>query len=100
VYDPSRVRLFAWPVCRGCRLCPCNVWVWRLVCVGVRVGSADPRVGDFIPFRDAAFGLCTYTLTILDCLRGVRRAMACGLFNFATYVCINACGCCWAGVRG
>mgnify|MGYP003876917689 CR=1 FL=1 len=27
----------------------------------------------FIPFRDAAFGLCTYTITLLDCFRALEK---------------------------
>ncbi len=27
----------------------------------------------FLPYRDAAFGNCTYDLTILDCLQGIRK---------------------------
>merc|ERR1739838_168740 len=33
----------------------------------------------YIPFRDAAFGTCTYNLTILDCLHAIDRALT---FNF------------------
>ena len=27
----------------------------------------------FIPFRDAAFGLCSYTITLLDCFRALEK---------------------------
>jgi len=33
----------------------------------------------YLPFRDAAYGPCTYNLTILDCLHAVDRAIT---FNF------------------
>ena len=36
----------------------------------------------FPPFHDASPCVCTYNLTILDCLRGLYRARACKFFNF------------------
>lgn len=36
----------------------------------------------FPPFHDASPCVCTYNLTILDCLRGTRKARDCGFFNF------------------
>uniref|UniRef100_A0A8C8HCN6 Dual specificity protein phosphatase CDC14A n=2 Tax=Oncorhynchus tshawytscha TaxID=74940 RepID=A0A8C8HCN6_ONCTS len=39
----------------------------------------------YLPFRDAALGDCTYNLTILDCLQGIRKALQCGFFNFETF---------------
>ncbi|XP_030630119.1 cell division cycle 14Aa [Chanos chanos] len=39
----------------------------------------------YLPFRDAAFGECTYNLTILDCLQGIRKALQHGFFNFETF---------------
>jgi cell division cycle 14 len=47
-----------------------------------------PFVGSpqLIHFRDAAFTICTYNLTVLDCLRGVSRAKASNfLNNFASF---------------
>jgi cell division cycle 14 len=38
-----------------------------------------------IPFRDAAFGLCTYPLTVLDCLRALDKARAAGVFDLRTF---------------
>lgn len=35
------------------------------------VGGNSPN---FVPFRDASFGVSVYTITILDCLRAVKRA--------------------------
>ena len=64
-----------------------------------RVGWTDPRVGDFVPFRDAAFGLCTYALTILDCLRGVQKAITCSLFSYSRYGRVGR-QTRWFGVRG
>ncbi|TSS97521.1 Dual specificity protein phosphatase CDC14AB [Bagarius yarrelli] len=39
----------------------------------------------YLPFRDAAFGNCTYNLTILDCLQGIRKALQHGFFDFQTF---------------
>jgi cell division cycle 14 len=47
-----------------------------------------PFIGgpQLIHFRDAAFTICTYNLTVLDCLRGVARAKASNfLDNFANF---------------
>uniref|UniRef100_A0A8D0HK08 Cell division cycle 14A n=1 Tax=Sphenodon punctatus TaxID=8508 RepID=A0A8D0HK08_SPHPU len=44
-------------------------------------GSNPP----YIPFRDASFGNCTYNLTILDCLQGIRKALQHGFFDFKTF---------------
>ncbi|MEQ2210074.1 Dual specificity protein phosphatase cdc14ab, partial [Xenoophorus captivus] len=34
---------------------------------------------------DAAFGNCTYNLTVLDCLQGIRKALQHGFFDFETF---------------
>lgn len=39
----------------------------------------------FSPFRDAAFGLCTYTLTVLDCLRAVEAAKHHRMLDYDTF---------------
>uniref|UniRef100_A0A8C2PYZ5 Uncharacterized protein n=1 Tax=Cyprinus carpio TaxID=7962 RepID=A0A8C2PYZ5_CYPCA len=39
----------------------------------------------YLPFRDAAFGNCTYDLTILDCLQGIRKALQHGFFDFENF---------------
>ncbi|XP_053179104.1 dual specificity protein phosphatase CDC14AB isoform X1 [Scomber japonicus] len=39
----------------------------------------------YLPFRDASFGSCTYNLTVLDCLQGIRKALQHGFFNFETF---------------
>eukprot|EP00063_Salmo_salar_P096656 XP_014071491.1 PREDICTED: dual specificity protein phosphatase CDC14A-like isoform X4 [Salmo salar] len=39
----------------------------------------------YLPFRDASFGSCTYNLTILDCLQGIRKALQHGFFDFETF---------------
>ncbi|XP_020945790.1 dual specificity protein phosphatase CDC14A isoform X3 [Sus scrofa] len=41
-------------------------------------GSNPP----YLPFRDASFGNCTYNLTILDCLQGIRKRVENGDFNW------------------
>ncbi|KAJ6658411.1 hypothetical protein lerEdw1_020115, partial [Lerista edwardsae] len=44
-------------------------------------GSNPP----YLPFRDASFGNCTYNLTILDCLQGLKKALQHGFVDFATF---------------
>lgn len=39
----------------------------------------------YLPFRDASFGNCTFNLTILDCLQGIRKALQHGFFDFETF---------------
>ncbi|XP_066548666.1 dual specificity protein phosphatase CDC14AB isoform X2 [Amia ocellicauda] len=39
----------------------------------------------YLPFRDASFGNCTYNLTILDCLQGIRKALQHGFFDFEMF---------------
>ncbi|XP_017656022.1 dual specificity protein phosphatase CDC14A isoform X5 [Nannospalax galili] len=35
--------------------------------------------------KDASFGNCTYNLTILDCLQGIRKGLQHGFFDFETF---------------
>ncbi|KAI8805505.1 dual specificity protein phosphatase [Cladochytrium replicatum] len=35
----------------------------------------------FVPYRDAGYGAATYHITILDCLRGLHKALVVGLIN-------------------
>ncbi|XP_042318966.1 dual specificity protein phosphatase CDC14A isoform X1 [Sceloporus undulatus] len=44
-------------------------------------GSNPP----YLPFRDASFGNCTYNLTILDCLQGIKKALQHGFVDFKTF---------------
>ena len=37
------------------------------------------------PYRDAAFGVCTYPLLVLDVVRGVRRALALGHLDYRNF---------------
>ncbi|KAM6921671.1 dual specificity protein phosphatase CDC14AB [Xenentodon cancila] len=39
----------------------------------------------YLPFRDASFGNCTYSLTVLDCLQGIRKALQHGFFDFESF---------------
>jgi cell division cycle 14 len=39
----------------------------------------------FPPFHDASPCVCTYNLTILDCLRGIRKALDCGFFDLDNF---------------
>eukprot|EP00923_Selenidium_pygospionis_P042970 GHVN01074087.1.p1 GENE.GHVN01074087.1~~GHVN01074087.1.p1 ORF type:complete len:381 (-),score=44.07 GHVN01074087.1:1279-2421(-) len=42
---------------------------------------------DFVPFRDATYGICSCNLTILDCLKGLDYAMKLGWFNYQLFDC-------------
>ncbi|KAM6454147.1 dual specificity protein phosphatase CDC14A isoform 2-T2 [Liasis olivaceus] len=44
-------------------------------------GSNPP----YLPFRDASFGNCTYSLSILDCLQGLKKALQHGFIDFKTF---------------
>ena len=37
------------------------------------------------PFRDAAFSVCPYTITIIDVLQGMEKAISCGHFNYESF---------------
>jgi len=39
----------------------------------------------YLPFRDASFGQCTYNLTLLDCLHGLRKAIQFNFLDFAAF---------------
>lgn len=39
----------------------------------------------YLPFRDASFGNCTFNLTVLDCLQGIKKALQHGFFDFETF---------------
>ncbi|XP_028269135.1 dual specificity protein phosphatase CDC14B isoform X4 [Parambassis ranga] len=39
----------------------------------------------YIPFRDASFGTCMYNLNILDCLRGIHKALQYGWLDFSNF---------------
>uniref|UniRef100_A0AAQ5YEJ3 protein-tyrosine-phosphatase n=1 Tax=Amphiprion ocellaris TaxID=80972 RepID=A0AAQ5YEJ3_AMPOC len=43
------------------------------------------RNSTYIPFRDASFGTCMYNLNILDCLRGVHKALQYGWLDFSNF---------------
>uniref|UniRef100_A0A3B5LEI8 protein-tyrosine-phosphatase n=1 Tax=Xiphophorus couchianus TaxID=32473 RepID=A0A3B5LEI8_9TELE len=43
------------------------------------------RKKHFKGFKDASFGNCTYNLTVLDCLQGIRKALQHGFFDFETF---------------
>lgn len=38
-----------------------------------------------LPYRDASYGVCTYALTLADCMAGLKRAKDLNLINFATF---------------
>eukprot|EP01056_Protomagalhaensia_sp_Gyna25_P005949 Protomagalhaensia_sp_Gyna_25__5948@NODE_915_length_2424_cov_3593_202935_g721_i0_p1_GENE_NODE_915_length_2424_cov_3593_202935_g721_i0NODE_915_length_2424_cov_3593_202935_g721_i0_p1_ORF_typecomplete_len594_score54_93DSPn/PF14671_6/1_8e43DSPn/PF14671_6/3_6e03DSPc/PF00782_20/8_6e02DSPc/PF00782_20/4_8e16CDKN3/PF05706_12/6_5e03CDKN3/PF05706_12/9_4e07Y_phosphatase/PF00102_27/5_3e05Y_phosphatase2/PF03162_13/4_5e05PTPlike_phytase/PF14566_6/4e03PTPlike_phytase/PF14566_6/0_0013Y_phosphatase3/PF13350_6/0_00 len=39
----------------------------------------------FLPFRDATYGICTYPLRIIDCLKGLDQAIKLGWFSYSTF---------------
>ncbi|XP_051930339.1 dual specificity protein phosphatase CDC14AB isoform X3 [Hippocampus zosterae] len=39
----------------------------------------------YLPFRDASFGKCTFNLSVLDCLLGIRKALQHGFFDFESF---------------
>lgn len=43
------------------------------------------RNSTYLPFRDASFGTCMYNLDILDCLRGVHKAVQHGWLDFSNF---------------
>lgn len=40
---------------------------------------------NFVDFRDASYGDCSYKCTILDCIRGLHYAIKIGWFNYKTF---------------
>ncbi|KAK8720299.1 hypothetical protein OTU49_013433, partial [Cherax quadricarinatus] len=46
------------------------------------IGGNSPP---FCPFRDAAYGMSTYHLTLLDCLQAIDKAYKLGFFNFEDF---------------
>nr|XP_048303552.1 dual specificity protein phosphatase CDC14B isoform X1 [Myodes glareolus] len=39
----------------------------------------------YIPFRDAAYGSCSFYITLLDCFHAVKKAMQYGFLNFNAF---------------
>mmetsp|Transcript_24348 Transcript_24348/g.57697 ORF Transcript_24348/g.57697 Transcript_24348/m.57697 type:complete len:452 (+) Transcript_24348:108-1463(+) len=39
----------------------------------------------FLPYRDATCGICTYSLTVLDCVKGMEKAIECGWFDWKQF---------------
>lgn len=64
----------------------CNT---QVVCLRKTVEEAyAPLFGlqpPLIPYRDASFGICTYHLEVLDCVRALARAASLGHFNLDTF---------------
>lgn len=57
----------------------------QVLCLGKTAEDAyAPFFGvqpPLIPYRDASFGICTYHLEVLDCVRALARAASLGHFN-------------------
>jgi cell division cycle 14 len=50
--------------------------------------SYVPLVGkgaSYVPYRDAGYGAATYHITILDCLKGLHKAMTIGLLDLQNF---------------
>ena len=39
----------------------------------------------YVPFRDPSMGVCTFHVTVVDCLRGVYKAALLGWIDFDTF---------------
>jgi cell division cycle 14 len=39
----------------------------------------------YVPYRDAGYGAATYHITILDCLKGLHKAMTMGLLDLQNF---------------
>jgi cell division cycle 14 len=67
----------------------CLIGAFQVIVLG-KSGDASyqPFAGiypPFLPFRDATCGMCTYSCTILDCLKGLEKAIACGWFDWTRF---------------
>jgi len=62
---------------------------WALIYLGRTPEEAFAPFEDaypaFPPFHDASPCVCSYKLTILDCLRGIKKAMDCGFVDFNNF---------------
>ena len=59
-------------------------------CLSANHSSKPPKVPSTTvcalpPWHDASPCVCTYDLTVMDCLRGLSKARACGFFDFETF---------------
>lgn len=64
----------------------CLICAYRVICMGMSVEVAyEPFRGiypPFLPFRDATCGICTYHMTIVDCLQGLQKSIECRWFDW------------------
>jgi len=68
----------------ACHLICC----WQIICLGKSPEEAfKPFRGcpPFPPWHDATPTICNFNLTILDSLRGLRKAMECNFFDLSTF---------------
>lgn len=65
------------------------ICLFALIVLGKSTHEAyAPFIGitpSFHPFRDAGFGLCSFPLLVIDVLKAVERATACGHFNYSCF---------------
>jgi cell division cycle 14 len=68
------------------------IGAYQVIILGRKANEVIERFSDFpkfLPFRDASEGECSYECTILDCLRGLERAIDLGWFAFDTFNCLE-----------
>lgn len=62
---------------------------WRVLVLGSTAADAFTPFLNMSPpllaFRDAAYGVCTFSLSVLDCLRGLEAAVSRGWFDLRTF---------------
>jgi len=67
----------------------CLVCAYQVIVMGKTAEAAyEPFRGiypPFLPFRDATCGICTFHLTIMDCLKGLEHAIRCGWFDWSRF---------------
>eukprot|EP00933_Yihiella_yeosuensis_P084035 TRINITY_DN98380_c0_g1_i1.p1 TRINITY_DN98380_c0_g1~~TRINITY_DN98380_c0_g1_i1.p1 ORF type:complete len:455 (-),score=72.88 TRINITY_DN98380_c0_g1_i1:61-1425(-) len=67
----------------------CLICAFQVIVLGKSADLAyQPFSGiypPFLPFRDATCGICTYSLTILDCMKGLEKSIECGWFDWKRF---------------
>eukprot|EP00930_Biecheleria_cincta_P001592 TRINITY_DN102729_c0_g1_i1.p1 TRINITY_DN102729_c0_g1~~TRINITY_DN102729_c0_g1_i1.p1 ORF type:complete len:477 (+),score=44.54 TRINITY_DN102729_c0_g1_i1:39-1433(+) len=67
----------------------CLMCAFQVVVLGKSADAAyQPFNGlypPFLPFRDATCGVCRYACTILDCAKGLEKAIECGWFDWKRF---------------
>jgi len=62
---------------------------WAIIYLGMDPVQAYRRLGNYhgsyVPFRDPSMGVCTFHVTVLDCLRAVYKATLLKWLDFETF---------------